>query len=68
MHEHGVVHGFNQSLKQLLTILQLRAAHLQIRQQLVDRVAEHAQRAGLGTQLDAARGAARVDEMLNLAG
>jgi len=67
MHEHGIVHGFNQTLKQLFTILQLRAALLEIFEQFIDRRAQLAQRARLRTRREPARGAAFVDEKLNLA-
>ena len=49
MHEHRVVHGLDQTLKQLFAILQPRAALLEIFQQFIDRGAELAQRAGLAS-------------------
>jgi len=53
VHEHRVVHRFDQTLKQLLPIVQLRTAVLQILEQFIDCGAELAQRAWLGGQPDA---------------
>jgi hypothetical protein len=44
MHEHGMVHGFDQTLEQLFAAAQMRAALLQILQEAVHRRAELAQR------------------------
>ncbi len=67
MHEHGIVHSLDQALKQLLAILQLRAALLEIFEQFIDRGAQLAQCARLGTRRNPAGRAAFVDEVLNLA-
>ncbi len=67
MHEHGIVHRLHQTLKQLLAILQLRAALLEIFEQFIDRGTQLAQRARLSAQRNPAGGAACVDETLNLA-
>ena len=55
MHEHGIVHGLDQALEQLLAILQLRAALLEILEQFIDRGAQLAQRAGSVLERNAAR-------------
>ncbi len=67
MHEHGIVDGLDETLKQLFAILQLRAALLEVLQQFIDCGTELAQRAGLGTRCNPAGRAAYVDQVLNLA-
>ncbi len=53
MHEHRVVHGLDQPLKQLFAIEQPRAPLFQVLQQLVDGRAQLAQAAGLALEPDA---------------
>jgi len=67
MHEHRIVHGLDEALKQLLAIQQLRSAPLQILEQTIDRRAQLPQSAGLRARRYAAGGPARIDEILNLA-
>ena len=67
MHQHRIVHGFDQALEQLLAILEPRAALLQIFEQLVDRAAQLPERLGLPSipmRPPAARRRARAFELL----
>ena len=55
MDEHGVVHGLDQALKQLLTVVEARAAQLQVVQQLVDGRAETRELLALALQTQTLR-------------
>ena len=47
VNQHGVVHRLDQALKQLLAVVQARAALLEILQQFIDRGTQLPERAGL---------------------
>ncbi len=68
MHEHRVVHGLDQALKQTFAILQPRAALLEVFQQFVDGGAELAQCLRLALERDASGSAALAREMPYLVG
>ena len=55
MHEHRVVHGLDQPLKQLFAIQQSRTALFEVVQQCIDGGAELAQACRFGLKSDAAR-------------
>jgi hypothetical protein len=58
--QHGVVHGFHQTLEQLLTPVQIRATLFETLEQFVDREAELLERLRITLETDAT-GAARFE-------
>jgi hypothetical protein len=66
VHEHCVVHGLDQMLKQVLTVHQARAALFEVFEQLVDGGAQLAQRLGIALEPDASGGAGFVRELPHL--
>ena len=68
VHEHRVMDRFDQTLEQLLAIVQARAALFEVFQQLVDRGAQLAKRLGFPLEPDASRGSDFARKLPHLRG
>ena len=68
MHQHCIVHRLDQTLEQLLAVLETRAAPIEIVEQLIDGAPELRQRRRVILDADAAHRQIRVGECLQLLG